>query len=120
MLSFKAFLRETADDTAQSDAPLPWWHVHEDATFKLRRISPVVTADSTIPQAKGQRGLFVSQQPWLWENYDGHREYCTEIKMPDTFREGVDYYDGQAERFVMNTSKLEMGETRRIADIQGQ
>lgn len=119
MLSFRAFLREQ-DDTTETDAPLQWWHVHEASEFKLRKISPVVTGDSTIPQAKGKRGLFISQQPWLWENYNEHREYCTEIVLPDSFEEGKDYYDGQAERFVMNTSGLRVGETCRVSDVRGE
>lgn len=119
MKSFLAFLREQ-DDTAKNDAPLRWWHVHEAPSFKLLKISPVVTGDSTIPQAKGKRGLFISQQPWLWENYNGHREYCTEIILPDSFQEGKDYYDGQAERFVTNTNDLRVGSTYRVSEVRGE
>lgn len=110
----KSFL----EHCAELDAPLKWWHVHPGTTFTLRAKSPVVTADSTIPQAKGKRGLFVSQQPWLWQNYgDSVSTHCTEITIPDDFTEHQDYYDGVAERFISNLRGITVGPTRRISDV---
>jgi len=108
MRSFLAFLKEATEDR--------WFHVHRGDSFELKAKVPDVSPDSTIPQAKGKVGLFVTQQPWLWKTYGGEiRTHCTEILLPAGF---TDYLEGVGERFVTNLTAITVGKTLLVDDVQ--
>lgn len=110
MRSFLAFLTESANH---------WYHVHDGTSFTLKKKVPTISSDSTIPQAKGKTGVFVTQQPWLWKDYyDEPRTHCTEIILPANFTADEDYLEGMGERFVTNLDSVTVGNTVTVDSVQ--